>query len=324
MKQPPIKQIVMATDFSGCAEQALEYAVLLGRACPAAVDILHVVEVPPDLHPDDVLAERYFDRCRKQAEKPLDELVQRLVSMGVTARWRQRFGIPSRQISLAAEEVGADLVTLGAHGRTGLADILLGSTAQRVVQGAPCPVLTVHAAPPRPYAPSPVRHILASVDFSFCSLDAQDYAALLTAQFGVLLTVLYVMEPVVSEPEGDMRALTLTRDQREQAAARLADLCHELRGQGIAVETAIGGGSTAQAILAEANQRGCDLVVMGTRGRRGLTSLIGGSVAEGVLRQAAVPVLTVKRPHVPPDERLLSPDVRMRVGGQVSAGERTH
>jgi nucleotide-binding universal stress UspA family protein len=67
MKQPPIKRIVMATDFSGCAEQALEYAAFLGKACPAAVDILHVVEVPPDLHPDDVLAERYFDQRRKRS-----------------------------------------------------------------------------------------------------------------------------------------------------------------------------------------------------------------------------------------------------------------
>jgi hypothetical protein len=94
MTQPAIKRILLATDFSGCAEQALEYAAFLGNACPAPVDILHVVEILPDLHPADVLAERYFDQCRKQAEKPLDELVQRLTSRGVTARWRQRFGVP--------------------------------------------------------------------------------------------------------------------------------------------------------------------------------------------------------------------------------------
>jgi nucleotide-binding universal stress UspA family protein len=324
MTQPPIKRILLATDFSGCAEQAFDYATFLGKTCPAAVEILHVVEVPPDLHPDDVLAERYFDQCRKQAETPLDELVRRLVSVGVTARWRQRLGIPSRHINLAAEELGVDLVTLGAYGRTDLTEILLGSTAQRVVQGAPCPVLTVHPAPPRPHARSTVRHILVPVDFSLCSLDALDYAALLAAQFGALLTVLHVMEPVISEREGDVGALILARGQQEQAASRLAELCHELRHQGITVETVVGGGRTAEAILAEANRRGCDLIVMGTRGRRGLTSLVGGSVAEGVLRQATVPVLTVKRLHVSPDARLLSTEVRIRVGDEAVAGERTH
>ena len=69
MKQLPIKRILLATDVSGCAEQALDYACFLGKASPAEVDILHVVEVPPDLHPDDALAERYFDVHRKQAEK---------------------------------------------------------------------------------------------------------------------------------------------------------------------------------------------------------------------------------------------------------------
>jgi nucleotide-binding universal stress UspA family protein len=161
--------------------------------------------------------------------------------MGVTARWRQRLGIPSRQISVAAEELGVDLVTLGAYGRTDLTEILLGSTAQRV---------------DRPSGAVPPAR----------SLDGATY----------------------SGSGGGRR------------------------------------GSTAEAILAEATRRGCDLIVMGTRGRRGLTSLIGGSVAEAVLLQATVPVLTVKRLHVPPDARLLSAESRMRVGDQVPVGERTH
>lgn len=324
MNVSPIKRIVLATDFSECAEEALEYAAFLGKACPATVDILHVVEIPPDLHPDDAPAERYFDQRRKQAEQPLDELVRRLASMGVTARWRQRLGMPSRQISLAAEELGADLVTLGAYGRTGPTEVLLGSTAQRVVQAASCPVLTVHPVQLRWRPSSTMRHVLAPVDFSLCSLDALDYAALLAKQFGALLTVLHVMEPGLPGREGDVGVPALGRHRQDQAVLRLAEICLNLRHQGVAVETVVGEGIMTETILAEAMRRGCDLIVMGTRGRRGLTSLIGGSVAEGVLRQAAVPVLTVRRLHVSPDARLLSPGVRTRVGDQVSAGERTH
>lgn len=324
MTQPVIKRILMATDFSGCADQALDYAAFLGKACPAAVEILHVVEILPDLHPDDVLAERYFDQRRKQAEKPLDELVRRLASVGVTARWRQRFGVPSRQINLAAEELGADLVTLGAFGRTGLTEVLLGSTAERVVQAGPCPVLTVHPVSTPRHTLSTVRHVLAPVDFSLCSLDALDYATLLAKQFGAMLTIMHVMEPVLPGRESGWDVPALVRDQREDTASRLTDLSQELRSQGLAVETVVGRGIAAEAILAETAAREGDLIVMSTRGRRGLTSLIGGSVAEGVLRQATVPVLTVKRLHVPPAARCLSSAIRIRVGDETAAGERTH
>ena len=324
MTQPVIKRILLGTDFSECADQALEHAAFLGKACPAAVEILHVVEILPDLHPDDVLAERYFDQRRKQAEKPLDELVRRLASVGVTARWRQRFGVPSRQINLAAEELGADLVTLGAYGRTGLTEVLLGSTAERVVQAGPCPVLTVHPVSTPRHTPSTVRHVLAAVDFSLCSLDALDYATLLAKQFGAMLTIMHVMEPVLPGRESGGDVPALVRDQREDAASRLTDLSQELRSQGLAVETVVGRGIAAEAILAETAAREGDLIVMGTRGRRGLTSLIGGSVAEGVLRQATVPVLTVKRLHVPPAARCLSSAIRIRVGDETAAGERTH
>jgi hypothetical protein len=58
MKLTPIKQIVMATEFSGCAELALKFAAFLEKAYQAAVEILHLVEIPPDLHSDGLPAER--------------------------------------------------------------------------------------------------------------------------------------------------------------------------------------------------------------------------------------------------------------------------
>ena len=56
-------------------------------------------------------------------------------------------GIPSEQITKAAQDTGADLVIVGTRGRTALETILLGSTAERIIKGAPCPVLVVPASP---------------------------------------------------------------------------------------------------------------------------------------------------------------------------------
>ncbi len=118
---------------------------------------------------------------------------------------------------------------MGAYGRTDLTEILLGSTVKRVVQGARCPVLTLHPAPSRPHALSTVGHILVPVDFSLCSVDALDYAASLATQFGALLTVFHVMEPWLPGREGDVGAPALGRHRQDQATLPLAEICIELR-----------------------------------------------------------------------------------------------
>jgi hypothetical protein len=92
---------------------------------------------------DSVEADRYFEHCRQQAEKPLDEMTRFLEETGMVAKWRLRRGIPSQQINSVAADCRADLVVLGSYGRTGLTHIALGSTAERVVRGAPYPVLIV-------------------------------------------------------------------------------------------------------------------------------------------------------------------------------------
>jgi nucleotide-binding universal stress UspA family protein len=66
------------------------------------------------------------------------------VKAGVAVEARMAHGTPYEEIVKAGKELGADLIVIGTHGRTGMSHFLLGSVAERVVRSAPCPVLTVH------------------------------------------------------------------------------------------------------------------------------------------------------------------------------------
>lgn len=133
-----LKRILVPVDFSTCSNKALQYALPFARQFKADVVLLHVV-VPhpavPELGPVDMEA-------MSDGRAELDTLTEK-----VRARNRctalLRVGDPAREIVEAARESGADLIILSTHGRTGLAHVLLGSTAERVVRHARCPVLVV-------------------------------------------------------------------------------------------------------------------------------------------------------------------------------------
>ena len=314
MDQPLINRVLVATDFSDCATQALDYAGFLAKAHAAPVDILHVTELSPDMDATAPGTDLYFDERRRIADGLLQQLVDRYAERGVPAQFRQRLGIPSQQISQAASECGADLLVLGSHGRSGLTDLALGSTAERVVRSAPCPVFMVRETPQyrvsagdQPRTPNPdVRHILAPVDFSNCALEALDYATQLAAQLHSDLTILHVMEPVYYDLELGTGQIMEEPAKRREAEERLIDLAGKLVSSGLDIRTHVRGGVASDAIVAAAYHIPTDLIVMGTHGRRGLSRCSSGSVAEAVLRQAPCPVVTLRALPLAKQDRLVS------------------
>jgi universal stress protein A len=133
-----ISRILVATDFSADAARALDYAVELAHRFGAEVIVLHVHEVV-DLVPGAAAA----DQLRAAAQEELERSAAALRGRDVRVRSLLRAGAPSTEILRAAETEGADLLVVGTHGHTGLARLLLGSVAERIVRGAVAPVLTV-------------------------------------------------------------------------------------------------------------------------------------------------------------------------------------
>jgi universal stress protein A len=146
---PTIATILMSTDFSPDSELALDYAEELARRFSAEVVLLHVDQpLPPvaldsEMGLDLSMMSRIAEEQRLEAQRQLDRIVGRLRDAGVKSRSLLRVGAPFVEILAAAQSEHADLIVMGTHGRTGLAHVLLGSVADRVVQRAQCPVLTV-------------------------------------------------------------------------------------------------------------------------------------------------------------------------------------
>ena len=147
-KHRPLNTILVPTDFSKDAETAYFAALnLLGKESVTKVVLLHVYHLPYEYTAYGTIPTSldYFRDVEGAAEDRLVVLAQELRQQGYEVDTRAREGFPPEVILGEADEVGADLIAMGTHGRTGLAHLVLGSTAERVVQRAKCPVLTVRS-----------------------------------------------------------------------------------------------------------------------------------------------------------------------------------
>jgi nucleotide-binding universal stress UspA family protein len=143
-----INSILCPTDFSECAEHALNYAELLSEICQARLQLLTVFE-PFTYSQGSELFESQYDMASAAMEieaafkKQLNDRVSSLESNGRNVSAHFAVGLPFIEIIQAAKRENADLMIMGTHGRTGLEHVLMGSVAEKVVRRAPCPVLTV-------------------------------------------------------------------------------------------------------------------------------------------------------------------------------------
>ena len=306
-------RILLATDCSKEAIRAQEAAVFLAKACHAELDILAVLEAPPGMDPDYQVNQLYLDQLQQEAGTVVDRVVREAGDCGVKARTNILRGMPIQQINETARELKSDLIVMGTRGRTGLAHVLLGSTAEGVVRGAPCPVLTVRSAGSGS-RPVRVTRILVPVDFSDCSLEAMEYAVQAAREFAASVTILHVVEPA---SYGLDFTLSRAGDAQKTTAAlgtRLAEFTALLKAQGIPAQHQLQSGVPGSVIPDAARDVQADLIVMGTHGRRGFSHLVSGSVAEAALRHALCPVLTVKSPRFGPGHARVIPEAVGRHG----------
>ncbi len=141
-----VNHILLPFDFSIHSKNALRYAVLMAKEFDASLHLVYVVE--PTLYPADlgfgqVVLPEVEDELVDEGERKLQSVIEDHIGREVDATAVVRRGKPHQEILLEAEKRKIDLIIVPTHGHTGVEHMLFGSTAERIVRNAKCPVMTL-------------------------------------------------------------------------------------------------------------------------------------------------------------------------------------
>jgi nucleotide-binding universal stress UspA family protein len=296
---PRLQRILVGVDFSPESEAAVAQAAQLARQRSARLMLAHVMPLPGEVVEDStydpifraqVASQELGALHRTQSADLLQDLASRCEALGIEVESVLVDDNPSDGLARVADEMGADLLVVGTHGRTGLKRFLLGSVAERAVRLAKVHALVARGdSDDRGY-----RRILVASDFSTSSNAALEMALAIAPEHASIEVVHCWETPVA--PTGI--PIDPGRDDLKRAVAesgeRLLAGRPELRKRVkfVSIES-----SPAEGLRRRAEEEGCDLIVTGSHGRRGVRRWLLGSVTETIIRHAPCSVLVVHAPE---------------------------
>lgn len=299
-----IKTVLVPLDFSRASMCALKCTIPLAEEFDSAIHLVHVR--PVDEFSAIPGAGHLMLNCADALALMQDRLSE-IQERHPVHFWPEHChvvsGRPYVEICQLAEEIKADLIVIPTRGHSGLKHIALGSTAERVVRHAPCPVLiprgpkfkeiTWSGTEVERFSP---HRMLVPVDFSDCSIAGLEYAALFAKHFDGKIRLFHAVYPYreafqIDRAGSDLRPLL--QSACEVAEEQMEQLQQLKFMNGIACETEVRVGPAIEEICAASAHPGIDLLITSTHGRTGWKRAIIGSVAEHVIRYAESPVLVV-------------------------------
>jgi len=295
-----LKTILYATDLSVYSESVLEHAVFLASQNRACLHMVHVFDASDEPHVPHWQRPPYMEslesRVRELSMSAMDRLLEGAGAGDLEiVRELLKGRSVAGQILSCAEQIEADLIVMGTHGRRGLRRILLGSVATEVLRLSTCPVLAV----PLQQKDSPAQttsRILVPVDLTDLSSEAIRCGGQLASSYGAEIEFLHVIrKPPHShfhrildhsnEAVPTTRSRALSDLRRVVAEAALPEVRHTMH----VTEGPVGPEITR---LAEDHHSG--LVVMATHEHTGVSRSPSGGVTETVARIAPCPVFVLK------------------------------
>lgn len=283
-------RLLVPTDGSDPARAALEHALDIAADREAAIQLLYVADTKePSLTQ---LGTDVVDVLEGEGDEILDAAAALAEDRGVSVETELLQGDPRTAIvDYATDEF--DLVVMGAHGRRGIGEYVLGSTTDCVVNRSEIPVLTVRSAEAarRDY---PYGDVLVPTDGSDHASVALEQAASIAARHDATLHLLSVVDELPEVIDAGSTQLPSQLEENVQAVLDKAETTAREAGVN-EIETTITAGSVPREITSYVDDKGVDLVVMGTHGHTGLDRHLLGSFTERVIRTSPVPVLTTRR-----------------------------
>jgi nucleotide-binding universal stress UspA family protein len=286
----PLKTIVIGTSLTAASDDVVRTGVTLARTTGASLWLAHAYHPVSTYGAEMAMDPLWMEEQRKALQELITEQARRTgvcALAGFSAdRVQLMIGSPHREIVELARRVHADLVIVGAAESHGM----LGSTADRVIRNAPCPVLALRSA-----AAFPPTRVEIPVDLSPISAHALRRGLELLKQIGFPIAeteVLFVLNPFEVGGSINFTAEQIRRFAGEEMdrflAANTAPSSESERPR-IQIRT----GYPREEILTTLTEKGVDLAVLGTHGRGGFERLMLGSIAAGVLRGASCNLLVI-------------------------------
>lgn len=273
-----MKKILVPTDFSKQAENALKVAAMIARKHDAEIYLLHMMEIPmqqidPINAHSDVPEALFF---MKLAHKKFEALLGSDFLKGLRVHDILKADLTFNDINDACAEYEIDFIVMGSHGASGLMEMFVGSNAEKVVRTADMPVLVIK----NEHKSFEVANFVFASDFKNDNKEAYKQAVMFAKSFDAKIHLLMV---------NTVNNFMTTFD----ANARIKDFISGQPFKNYTI-TILNDTSVEQGILNFARDINADLIGVSTHGRQGIAHFFNGSISEDLVNHANRPVITFK------------------------------
>ena len=297
-----VRKILVAVDFSPDSDAAFQQAIWLARKSGAAIVLAHTRhDLRHAMHGSSYEARLDFlygkgdllqEELRSESNSKLKQLITKAGSHDLNIQFETLVGEPFVQLTHAVQAQGFDIVFVGTRGLSAWKQILVGSTAKKLVRSCPADVWIARSTD----ADSP-KVVLAATDFSDASLKAVKKSLAIAQLAGAEFHLLHVID-AGDIPEGEtstlLRGGPLEAEITTDARRRLEALIESQSQGDTPVQIHLAWGTPWQEIVNTAKALSADLIGLGNVGRTGISGLLLGNTAETVLNHCESSVLTVK------------------------------
>lgn len=279
------ERILVPTDLSDFAAQAIRYAALLRERLGSKITLLYADETYFPVNVLEISLGYYLEQAPATKLK-LEERLRAYAGEwlpGAAVETRVVQDAPARAIVQTAREINADMVVMGTHGRQGWRRALLGSVTETVLHDIDRPLITVTPGVLAAGELPKIRRVVCPVNFTYIAREALNHACTMAEAFDAELIIVYVAEGVQPPQLPEVEAafsLWVTPALRGRTRYRL---------------TVVGEGNPAERVLATARETAADLIVLGAQHKFFSDATVIGITTQRITRFARCPVMTVIR-----------------------------